>query len=442
MNELGVLYHNGRGVEQDFKKAISWYDKAVDEGNKDAWINIGVLYYFGQGVDTNHNHATTMFLKAENEWSMKNVIFLYKGKGTDPDLRGAVAYFKKAAELGDAGAMYNLGLLFETRIMNEEKDHKEAASWYKKAADLGNTDAMYRLGVVYDRTNDEGSKEEAASWYKKAADLGNTDAMVMVGTNLHRENKHETISWLKKAADLGNTDAMVALGVYGPMLTPEPGHYGEDEEPPNWLVPRGSWGVASYTYHRRGTEQSYKEAISWFRKAADMGNTWAMLNLSTMYLNGFGVERDCREAMSLIKKAMNLGNLSDVQSLFGQVRNDYRKVRLSNDWETMIWMGLIEFDDQGTEQSYKDTMAWFKKAADVGGISAMNNIGILYECGLGVKQDYKEAASWYRKAAELGNVSAMLNTHLMYSNGWGVEQDHNEAMSWFRKALHTGTTRY
>jgi TPR repeat protein len=40
MNNLGLMYDDGRGVEQDREKAIEWYRKAVKAGSKDAQGNI------------------------------------------------------------------------------------------------------------------------------------------------------------------------------------------------------------------------------------------------------------------------------------------------------------------------------------------------------------------------------------------------------------------
>ena len=33
---LGTLYHEGKGVKQDYAKAREWYEKAAAQGNKDA----------------------------------------------------------------------------------------------------------------------------------------------------------------------------------------------------------------------------------------------------------------------------------------------------------------------------------------------------------------------------------------------------------------------
>ena len=52
----------------------------------------------------------------------------------------------------------------------------------------------------------------------------------------------------------------------------------------------------------KGVEQDYKEAVYWFRKAADAGNAAAMCNLGTMYETGKGVNMDLGEARRLYEE--------------------------------------------------------------------------------------------------------------------------------------------
>jgi TPR repeat protein len=58
-------------------------------------------------------------------------------------------------------------------------DEREAVSWYRKAADLGQADAQYNLGSCYDAgVGVETDKVEAKSWYQKAANQGHKGALV------------------------------------------------------------------------------------------------------------------------------------------------------------------------------------------------------------------------------------------------------------------------
>ena len=50
MFHLGVLYNDGLGVAQDYRKARKWYQRAADAGDATAMNNLGVLCHEGQGV--------------------------------------------------------------------------------------------------------------------------------------------------------------------------------------------------------------------------------------------------------------------------------------------------------------------------------------------------------------------------------------------------------
>ena len=62
MIDLGVMYHTGEGVKQDYDKAMDWYLKAYAKRNGDALNNLGVMYRDGLGVATNAKIAYLLFL--------------------------------------------------------------------------------------------------------------------------------------------------------------------------------------------------------------------------------------------------------------------------------------------------------------------------------------------------------------------------------------------
>jgi TPR repeat protein len=47
---LRVMYAKGQGVEQDFKEAVKWYQKAADQGDARGQTNLGLMYDSGDGV--------------------------------------------------------------------------------------------------------------------------------------------------------------------------------------------------------------------------------------------------------------------------------------------------------------------------------------------------------------------------------------------------------
>ncbi|WP_051261243.1 tetratricopeptide repeat protein [Desulfovibrio inopinatus] len=54
---LGAMYDEGYGVEQDFAEAAKWYRAAADAGVVDAQFNLGLLYAIGQGVPQDYEKA-------------------------------------------------------------------------------------------------------------------------------------------------------------------------------------------------------------------------------------------------------------------------------------------------------------------------------------------------------------------------------------------------
>ena len=58
-----------------------------------------------------------------------------------------------------------------------------------------------------------------------------------------------------------------------------------------------------------------KEAVKWYRKAAELGDTKAMTDLGHKYANGYGVIQDHKEALKWFRKAAELGNTSAMFSL-------------------------------------------------------------------------------------------------------------------------------
>jgi hypothetical protein len=66
MNNLGVAFEHGLGVQRDFSEAAKWYRAAAIRGDAQAQANIGLLYRFGQGVNKDLPEAYAWFkLSAE-----------------------------------------------------------------------------------------------------------------------------------------------------------------------------------------------------------------------------------------------------------------------------------------------------------------------------------------------------------------------------------------
>ncbi|NFD20031.1 hypothetical protein EXN26_12015, partial [Clostridium botulinum] len=62
-------------------------------------------------------------------------------------------------------------------------------------------------------------------------------------------------------------------------------------------------------------EQNYKEAMYWYKKAAEKGNSTSMNKIGVMYYEGKGVEQDYQKAMYWYKKSSQEGNFTAMSNI-------------------------------------------------------------------------------------------------------------------------------
>ncbi len=98
---LGVLYHDGLGVTQNYIQAREWYTQAAVQGYAIAQIHLGVLYANGYGVPQDYVQT--------RQW------------------------YEKAAAQGNAKAQYNLGVMYSNGY-GVLHDFVQAHKWYNLAA--------------------------------------------------------------------------------------------------------------------------------------------------------------------------------------------------------------------------------------------------------------------------------------------------------------------
>ncbi len=65
----------------------------------------------------------------------------------------------------------------------------------------------------------------------------------------------------------------------------------------------------------QGVSIDYAEAVQWYRKSADKGNSSAQYRLGRLYERGLGVEPSREEAVKLYKKSAKQGNVDARQAL-------------------------------------------------------------------------------------------------------------------------------
>jgi len=169
-----------------------------------------------------------------------------------------------------------------------------------------------------------------------------------------------------------------------------------------------------YAYGK-GVPQDDKQALFWFRKAAEQGDARAQYNLGVMYNTGKGVSQDDKEAAKWFRLAADQGLPSGQNSL-----------------------GVKYHDGKGVPADDAEAVKWYRRAADQGNAYAQDNLASMFMLGRGVPQDDKEAARWLRLAADQGNAHGQRQLGLMYAVGRGVPLDEDEAKKWVGLAAAQG----
>ena len=146
MYMAGVCYETGKGCTPDPVQALSWYGKAAAKGIAAAQYNLGAMHYNGTGTLQSDELAEKWFKEAVAKGYSKAYTalgHLYYHKAS-PDYKKAFECFSKAAQDGDAMAMYYLGECYLNGYGTVE-DISAALDAYKKSAAKGYEAAQEKL---------------------------------------------------------------------------------------------------------------------------------------------------------------------------------------------------------------------------------------------------------------------------------------------------------
>lgn len=159
--QLGQCYEEGIGVQRNLAKAFRWYWKASDT-SRPAQERLNKDSYQGQLVKWLKKAVTRKDLPATDLaeiMCMLGSCYMH-GWGIDRDMKLAVEWWRKAAELGNAYANDCMGYCYSTGQGGLPKDVEQAFAHYMKAAEGGYTKAYFTLGLCYSEGNGVGQDDE------------------------------------------------------------------------------------------------------------------------------------------------------------------------------------------------------------------------------------------------------------------------------------------
>ena len=470
MLQLGQIYLNGNGVPTNTDEGIQWIKKAATAGNPKAMTLMGDSIFDSASRSfyashTNDIDPATGLPLAGKPWYSLSVSNIPEE---------CFSWYRKAAELGETNAMWqlvrnlNLGVtppatngtaidpatglpmsgaavIDPATGLPMPMPTKETIRWLRQLVATGDTDAMIQLGSIYIHgLYIESNVDEGIKLFEKAGDLGNIGAystlafMYKTGDGVTRDN-FQAIKWYGKAVDKDDTAAEMDLAKL----------YRENEDVKDLeqsfklylkvaqktAKSTNSWDNSSITdailqvarsYDKGlGIVQDKTEAIKWYKKAADSGDTEAEWHLAVKYDLGDGVDADKHKAFQLYLKVAN------APKLFGSIVQ-------AGVAESQRNLGYLYRDGDGIGKDTQESFKWFQKSAENGDDHSQYELGKAYQTGNGVLQDKQEAFNWYLKAANQGNKSAQREMGSIYGDNLGSSQNRIEAYKWYALAAAQG----
>lgn len=152
--KLGVKYHYGEGVPQDYSESLKWFQKSADQNYAPAQSELGYMHEQGHGTSVNHDEAVKWYRKAAEQglaMGQNNLGAMYDmGRGVPKNPTEAAKWFRKAAEQNLAIAQRNMGrACAEGRGVAQ--DYVEAYKWLRLASQRGDAEARKTLASIQPR---------------------------------------------------------------------------------------------------------------------------------------------------------------------------------------------------------------------------------------------------------------------------------------------------
>ncbi|KAF9469600.1 Sel1 domain-containing protein [Collybia nuda] len=275
---LADCYANGIGTvksKQDFDRAYPLFVLAAKHGHPDAAYRAGTC--------------------CENGWGCRR------------ESAKALQFFRKAAAALHPGAMYRLGIAELNGELGLSKRPKEGVKWLKRSAEHATAEfphALHELALLHERGIDNVlfvDFEYSTELLAQAAELGYAPSAYRLGECYEYgkmgcpQDPALSIHYYNIAAQQNHRDACFALTAW-------------------YLV--GSPGVLP---------QSDTEAFLWAQKAAEAGLAKAMYAVGYFLEVGIGTTASMPEAISYYKRATDLGDKRAAQRLKGSPNQPMRQ---------------------------------------------------------------------------------------------------------------------
>ena len=233
------------------------------------------------------------------------------------------------------------------------------------------------LGRMYEERFHD--KRQAFKYYYEAAQAGDAEGQFRLAAlyeSFRNKDNDRIVSWLKKAAAQGHLEAQFALGKI-------------------------------YHFGRKGVLPDLREAVFWYRKAAEQGDKEALRNMDLIL------------ASEPVKGKVTGDDKWDLQW--------HKKFAQSGDAESMYELAkALETGAHGVKVDYAEAKRLYEEAAKKGYIEAQCRLAQIF---LKVGKEY-EAFYWYEQASLMDYALAQKKLAEFYRDGTGCEKDLEKSYLW------------
>ncbi|KAI8061738.1 hypothetical protein BC940DRAFT_244924, partial [Gongronella butleri] len=401
---VGFHFEQGILVEKNMTLAKKYYEASASQGSADSQAALGIVLSDEQQFEAGMKWLYDAAQQKNTRALVKLGTLFEHGQGVDKNEQEALRYYKLACGQHDAGAHYVLGLHYRLGSLGLEQNWLEAGRHLNRAARSGFAPAQRLLGLMYlqgllsGQRHDENeqvrrkAEKTALLWFRRSAAQGDVRALGLVGACYQYghgvgANYEVALEYYRKAARMVSPFQAVAF-----MLS-----------------------------NGKGVPRDRKAAFDWYKKAAARNHKTALYSLGLYYAKGLeGISKDLYQARICFEKAARLGVAAAMTS-----------------YATLCRIASLQPGPQQQEQR-EATLYWYKKAVAAGDITALRELGLLYEAGLGVARDYRTAFDYFEQAARHQDAQSTLLLGHYYQQGLAVEKDLQKALQLYLDAEQQG----
>lgn len=317
-DNIDAIYEMARYREncQNYTAALSWYEVAAKRGHREAIKSLVKVYSYGNAFKDS-TKAQYWLTELSKERNTDLLLFLGDLNVTLSNYSKAIEYYTEALEAGEAKGAFGLSVIYISNnkakdVSNEFADEGKALEMCRKAAEMGNAEAQYNLYVYYNKgCIVQADREKKIYWLRKAAENGIAVAQYEMarlydeGKEVHKDRAVSDY-WLEKSAAQGYAPANLHLE-YNAELNDSmqlAAHY--------YLLAAqaGNEEGICRIGHQLFLDKNYQKAFYWFRRGANQNNVFCLYYLGLMWYDGsrYQIETDKERGIECLKVAKELGH--------------------------------------------------------------------------------------------------------------------------------------